>query len=132
MQLSPGERVPLFIEAIDAAEKQRLEKFAPYLQALAKLSDVQVADHLPESMAPVSIVGEVRLMLKVDIDAALEQERVNKEIARVEAEVNKAQAKLNNASFVERAPTAVVAQEQARVANFSATLVKLREQLAKL
>jgi valyl-tRNA synthetase len=33
---------------------------------------------------------------------------------------------------VARAPAAVVAQEQERLANFSATIEKLREQFAKL
>ncbi|MBN8284850.1 hypothetical protein, partial [Zoogloea sp.] len=41
-------------------------------------------------------------------------------------------AKLSNESFVARAPAAVVAQEKERLANFSATVDKLKPQLAKL
>jgi len=63
---------------------------------------------------------------------AAERERLTKEAARLEAEIGKAQGKLSNEGFVARAPAQVVAQEQERVANFSATLSKLREQLAKL
>ena len=44
-------------------------------------------------------------------------DRLDKEIARHEAEVGKAKAQLGNASFVERAPAAVVAQMKERVAN---------------
>jgi valyl-tRNA synthetase len=132
MQLSPALRVPLIMEAADASQAARLQSFAPYLQALAKLSEVQVADKLPESPAPVSIVGTAKLMLKVEIDVAAERERLNKEIARLDGEITKANGKLNNESFVARAPAQVVAQEKERVANFSATLAKLREQFAKL
>ncbi|MFZ6687935.1 valine--tRNA ligase [Undibacterium sp. SXout11W] len=132
MQLSPALRVPLLLQAANADDKARLQSFAPYLQALAKLSEVDVVDSLPESPAPVSIVGESKLMLKVEIDVAAERERLSKEITRLETEIAKAEVKLSNESFVARAPAAVVAQEKERMANFSATLVKLREQLAKL
>ncbi|MNR90428.1 Valine--tRNA ligase [compost metagenome] len=132
MQLSPAVRVPLVLEASDTAQAASLQSFAPYLQALAKLSEVHVADQLPESPAPVSIVGTAKLMLKVEIDVAAERERLSKEIARLDGEINKANSKLGNESFVARAPAQVVAQEKERVANFSATLEKLREQFAKL
>jgi valyl-tRNA synthetase len=129
MQLSPALKVPLFIEGADHA---RLQSFAPYLQALAKLSEVQVVDTLPESPAPVSVAGSTRLMLKVEIDIAAERERLSKEAQRLEGEITKANAKLSNESFVARAPAQVVEQEKERVQNFTATLEKLREQLAKL
>jgi valyl-tRNA synthetase len=132
MQLSPALRVPLVMEATDAAQTSRLQSFAPYLQALAKLSEVNVAEKLPESPAPVSIVGTAKLMLQVEIDVAAERERLNKEIARLDGEITKANSKLGNESFVARAPAQVVAQEKERVANFSATLEKLREQFSKL
>ena len=60
------------------------------------------------------------------------RERIAKEIARLEGEITKANAKLSNESFVARAPAAVVAQEKERLANFSATVDKLKPQLAKL
>jgi valyl-tRNA synthetase len=132
MQLSPAQRVPLIIEAADPAEKQRLQSFAAYLQALGKLSEVEVVDALPESPAPVSIVGQTKLMLKVEIDIGAERERLSKEIARLEGEIAKVNGKLGNESFVARAPAAVVTQEKDRLANFSATLGKLREQFTKL
>ncbi|RQO34256.1 valine--tRNA ligase [Herminiimonas sp. KBW02] len=132
MQLSPALRVPLILEAGDTTQAERLQSFAPYLQALAKLSEVNVANQLPESPAPVSIVGTAKLMLKVEIDVAAERERLSKEIARLDGEITKANSKLGNESFVARAPAQVVAQEKERVANFSATLNKLREQFAKL
>ncbi|MFZ6756632.1 valine--tRNA ligase [Undibacterium sp. Ji50W] len=132
MQLSPALRVPLLLQAANAEDKARLQAFAPYLQALAKLSEVSVVDALPDSPAPVSIVGESKLMLKVEIDVAAERVRISKEVARLEGEITKAEAKLGNEGFVARAPAQVIAQEKERVANFSATLQKLREQLGKL
>ena len=129
MQLSPAQRVPLIIEAADCAQ---MHSFAPYLQALAKLSEVQIVETLPESPAPVSVVGMAKLMLKVEIDVAAERERLSKEAARLENEIAKANAKLANESFVARAPAQVVAQEKERLLTFETTLAKVREQLEKL
>jgi valyl-tRNA synthetase len=131
MQLSPAQRVPLIIEA-GGDSQMHVQSFSHYLQALAKLADVQVVDALPESPAPVSVVGTVKLMLKVEIDVAAERERLSKEIARLEGEITKANAKLGNESFVARAPAQVVAQEKERLLTFGATLAKLREQFEKL
>ncbi|WP_407278075.1 valine--tRNA ligase [Aromatoleum evansii] len=129
MGISPAQRMPL-VAAGDAAA---LNVYAPYLAGLARLSGVEiVADIGADELAPVSVSGAFKLMLRVEIDIAAERERVAKEIARLEGEIGKAQGKLGNASFVERAPAAVVQQERDRLDAFVATLEKLRPQLEKL
>jgi valyl-tRNA synthetase len=130
MNLSPADKVAALIdgdvEGIGAAT------LVPYLKALARLSDVSLVPHLPASPAPVAVVGHVRVMLDVKVDPGAENERIAKEIARIEAEIAKANAKLGNEGFVARAPAAVVEQERARLAGFTATLGKLRTQQARL
>ena len=128
MSISPAARVPL-VASGDAAQ---LMHYAPYLKALAKLEEVTIVVELPEADAPVMIVEDFKLMLKVEIDLAAEKERLSKEVARLEGEISKANTKLGNESFVARAPVAVVEQEKARVNEFSANLEKLKSQLAKL
>ena len=128
MSISPAARVPL----IASGDAEKLTLYAPYLKALAKLEDVAIVAELPEADAPVMLVDDFKLMLKVEIDIAAEKERLGKEVARLEGEINKANGKLNNESFVARAPVAVVEQEKARVAEFSASVEKFKSQLAKL
>ncbi len=132
MNLSPAQKVPL----LASGEAGTLAAFAPYVQALARLSDVQVVADVNAAAqgaaAPIKVVDEFRLMLKIEVDVAAERDRLSKEIARLENEIRKAEGKLGNASFVERAPAAVVAQEKERLAGFGATLTKVREQYERL
>ena len=71
-------------------------------------------------------------MLAIEVDVAAERQRLDKELARLDAEIGKAQAKLGNASFVDRAPAAVVEQERARLMAFGATRERVNEQRARL
>ena len=128
MGLAPSARVPLVAEGPQAA----LRLNAPYLAGLARLSDVDVVQALPDAGAPVQVVGDTRLMLKVEIDVAAECARLDKEIARLEGEIGKARGKLANESFVARAPAAVVDQEKQRLGAFEETLGQVKAQRAKL
>ena len=128
MGLSPAQRTPL----LAIGERKTLEGFFPYMKALARLTDASVVTAFPQVDAPVAICGDTRLMLHVEIDITAERERLRKEISRLESELARANTKLANPNFVERAPASVVAQEQDRIAAFSAALEKLKPQLATL
>lgn len=137
MGISPAQKVPLTASG-DAAACAEIMGYAPYLKALAKLSEVETVDAnafdtvVDQGNTPVAVTGATRLTLKVEIDLAAERERLSKEIARLEGEVAKAQAKLANQSFVARAPAHIVEQEKKRLADFATTLEKLRPQFARL
>jgi valyl-tRNA synthetase len=133
MNLSPATKVPL----LATGNAARLKTFAPYAQALARLSEVRIIDDEAQldkeaHGAPIAIVGTDKLVLKVEIDVAAERERLSKEIARLNAEVSKCNAKLQNESFVAKAPAAVVEQEQRRLAEYQTTIGKLTAQLTRL
>ncbi len=137
MGVSPAQRLPLLAVADDAAEAAFLRENAAVLHNLAKLSGVQVFDaeapwQEAAGHAPVLVVGKARLALHVQIDPAVEQARLSKEAARLSGEIAKATAKLANQAFVAKAPPAVIAQEKQRMADFSATLGRIQEQLARL
>ena len=65
-------------------------------------------------------------------DQAAERERLDKEIARLENELRVVEAKLTNASFVERAPAAVVQEHRQRKTDFSEQLAQLRQARAAM
>ena len=136
MGLQPAQQVPLMAQVADAAQREQLRTYAPFLQNLVRLSEVKILDALPDSAtfsgAPVAVVGSTQFMLHIAVDPVAEKARLGKEQARLTGEIAKALAKLGNEGFVARAPAAVVEQEKARVAGFEATLAQVTAQLAKL
>ena len=122
----------MFIAA-SAEQQAKLRAFAPYLKTLAKLSEVTIGAALPDAVgAPVQVVGDIALMLKVEIDVKAERERLSKEITRLENEIAKANTKLSNENFVKKAPAKVIEQERSRLASNEQLLASNKEQLAKL
>ncbi len=83
----------------------------------------------PAALTPV---GEVLMPLDGLVDVAAERARLGKEIEKVRAELAKSEAKLGNASFVDRAPPAVVDQERQRLDEWRAKLAQLEEMLRSL
>lgn len=133
MNVSPGTRLPAYVLG-DAAF---MREAAPVLQALAKLSEVRIFDDeaswaAAAQAAPVAVAGDARLCLYMEIDTAAEKVRLGKEATRLEGELAKAQAKLANEAFVAKAPPAVIEQERKRIADFTASLEKIRAQLKRL
>jgi valyl-tRNA synthetase len=133
MNVSPATRMPLYV----LGDTAFMNSVAPVLQSLAKLSEVKVFDTEADwvaaaQAAPVAVVGEARLCLFIEVDVAAEKVRLTKEAARLEVEIAKANGKLSNEAFVAKAPPAVIEQEKKRVADFTATLDKIRQQLQRL
>ncbi len=133
MQISPALKTPLIIQG----NSSLISEYAPYLQSLAKLSEIKIdvtGAMIDEkaNQAPVVIVGEMRLLLEVQINIEQEKIRLDKEITRLRGEINKSQAKLENEAFASKAPEAVVAQEKARLKEFSELAAKLELQLLRL
>jgi valyl-tRNA synthetase len=131
MGLSPAQKVA-GIAAGEPGSLTAIQASAGSVSAMARLSNLTVLNDLPHTNAPITNAGDARLMLEVEIDVDAERDRIGKEISRIEAEIAKARAKLSNASFVERAPAAVVQQERERLAGFTGTREKLLGQLDRL
>jgi len=133
MGVSPATKIPL----LTLGDSDFIQQHAAVLKALAKLSEVKVFDEeaawqTQAQSAPVSVVGNVRLCLFIEVDVAAEKVRLTKEITRLETEMVKAKGKLENEAFVAKAPPAVITQERQRLADFEDTLHKVKDQLKRL
>jgi len=86
--------------------------------------DFQFDPGIPFVVTPL---GQVIMPLEGLVDFAAEKERLAKEITKLETELSAVRAKLSNQSFLERAPSAVVAEHRRREADFLRKLEQLRE-----
>jgi len=133
MNVSPATKMPLFA----LGDADFIHSNAAVIKAMAKLSDVKVFEdeatwQAAAQTAPVAVVGSIRLCLFIEVDVVAEKTRLNKEITRLETEIFKANGKLSNEAFVAKAPPAVITQERQRLADFEATLNKVKDQLKRL
>ncbi len=83
----------------------------------------------PTALTPF---GELFLPLEGLVDVEAERNRIGKELEKITKEITKSQAKLGNASFVDRAPAAVVEQERARLCEWESKQQQLNAMLAAL
>ncbi|HET6906916.1 MAG TPA: valine--tRNA ligase, partial [Rhodanobacteraceae bacterium] len=135
MNIAPGKAIPLLLADGDADDRRRADKFAAQIAFLARSESPRWLDKgEAEPAAAAAVVGTMRVLIPlaglIDLDA--ERARLKKEIARIEGEIRKCESKLGNANFVANAPTEVVTQERARLADWNTQLDALREQASKL
>ena len=105
---------------------------------LALLAGAQTAEVNPDYEAPkgtptaLTPLGELFLPLEGLVDMDAERSRITKELEKMAKEIARSKAKLGNASFVDRAPAAVVEQERARLADWEAKTAQLEAMLNSL
>ncbi|MBQ8899758.1 MAG: class I tRNA ligase family protein [Akkermansia sp.] len=108
------------------------------MSRLALLAGAQSATAEPDYEAPkgtptaLTPFGELFLPLDGLVDVEAERNRISKELEKITKEIAKSNAKLSNASFVDRAPAAVVDQERARLAEWESKKAQLESMLAAL
>jgi valyl-tRNA synthetase len=137
MNVPASTKLPMYVLPANSVEAAFMQDVAPVLKSLAKLSEVKVfADEAvwqaAAQAAPVSVVGDLRVCLHMEVDVAAEKLRIGKEVTRLEGEIARVNGKLSNEAFVAKAPPAVIELERKRIADFTATLAKLQDQLTRL
>ena len=135
MDISPSRRLPVLLEQASATDRHCAETHRAFLERLAGLESLRL---LPDAeVAPPSataLMGAMRVLVPMAglIDPQAELARLGKRIAKTREEIGRARGKLGNDNFVRNAPGDVVAQEQARLADFEQSLANLEQQLQRV
>jgi len=135
MDISPAKTISAFLRNGNDMDKQRLESYRPYLQKLAKLTDITWLDENEEvPTSATQLHGKLEILVPMAglIDVAAERARLEKEISKQEGLLKSVSAKLANSKFVDNAPAQVVEKEQAKQQQMTAAIAALREKLEQL
>ena len=135
-KVEPGKRIPAtLVGSPDLLDALKIQK--NMISMLCKLDESQLnfSSKTPENASEqVSMVVsgiEVYLPLADLVDKSAELERLNKELQENLSQIERLE-KLLNSPFAQKAPVQVVENERQKLATFSETSLKLKEQIKSL
>ena len=133
MDIAPGKAVPVLLSESTADDEARATELRPLLMRLANLESLEFVQDPPTACA-VALHGNLRVSVPMAglIDVAKERERLQKQRDKTAADLAKTEGKLGNQNFVERAPEAVVVEEQRRAEEHRSALARLDAQIQEL
>jgi valyl-tRNA synthetase len=135
MNIPPGKPLPILVANASEQDQLWLKTARPYLDFLARTESITVlADEADAPEAAMALVGAMKLLIPMAglIDKDAELKRLDKELARLTDDNARIEQKLANASFVDKAPAAVVAKERERLAENAAAIGNLLAQRDKI
>ena len=135
MNISPAKPINALLKNATDVDNRRLQANRQFLAKLAKLEsiDILAADE-KAPMSAIQLVGELEILVPMQglIDVEAEIARLTKEAEKLNKELTGVNNKLSNASFVDKAPAAVVEKEKARQADLQTAANKLQQQLEEM
>jgi valyl-tRNA synthetase len=127
---------PVWVRSDRDGDAEAIAALAPAIARLANLESVDfVASETDLPPCAIAIIDGRSVLAPFERlvdDVSAEIARLGKRKAKAGQERDRCAAKLANANFVANAPPEVVAQEQARIAEFERQLTQLDEQLRRL
>jgi valyl-tRNA synthetase len=135
MNIDPRKPLPVILQNGSSQDHQRLTANLHYLVSVGRIESVNWLT--PDEATPESataLMGEMKLLIPLHglIDKEAELVRLSKELGRKVNELENCERKLANASFIDKAPAAVVEKEQARAADLRSAINSLEEQQLRI
>jgi valyl-tRNA synthetase len=135
MNIDPRKPLPVLLENGSATDRDRLERNRHYLENIGRINTItwlETAAQAPESA--IFLVGKLKVLIPLSglIDKNAEIARLAKELKQRSTDLVRCEQKLANTAFLDKAPAAVVAKEQARASSLKQATRDLEEQLRKI
>jgi valyl-tRNA synthetase len=132
--LGPGAPLEVWVRA-DRAQQQTLQELHEEIRRLARLEQLQAADHIGPVAGSSRVVfhGTDAVISRAgDFDITTECERIRKRLKDVAEKAERSGRKLDNDGFVSKAAPQIVEKERARLAALEEERAVLEAQLAEL
>ena len=135
MEVPPSKQIAAILSCGSGESRALMKHHESAVMGLARVSDLAIGLGLdkPED-ASIQVAGDVQIYvpLKGLVDVEAEEQRLVKEIGKVEKEIEAFSKKLENPSFVDRAPAEIVAREKEKLAEVAAKKQVLETSLEKI
>src|SRR5512133_1206091 len=135
MEVPPSKQIAVILSCGSAESLQLMKHNEGALISLARLSDLAIGQGIEQpDDASIQVAGDIQIFvpLKGLVDVAAEEERLLKEIGKIEKEIEMFSKKLESPAFVDRAPAEIVAKERLKLAEVTGKKQVLEESLDKI
>ena len=110
-----------------------LKKQEEFVKRLARVSDVQIVESLPNPTNKRSTINfDVTILYEKSLDIPAERERLTKELVKCEKEMQSKQSQLHNEGFLAKAPAKIVDGLRTRTKELTVLIEKTRVALDSL
>jgi valyl-tRNA synthetase len=135
MNIPPAKFLKVMVESVDEEIRTTIEHYRDMVVNLARLEEITVKAHgiRPDSAA-TAVIGAMTVFvpLKGIINFEEEEQRLSKEIAKIDKELKINAKKLSNEDFLQKAPSEVVEKVKLQKATLTDKRDKLQEHLDKV
>jgi valyl-tRNA synthetase len=134
-KIPPHRKVGLWLKPLSGADRTALDGRQDYILSLANLSTLKLMDDFPDGRPLLKGIGggfELAIPQDEELDAGQEKLRLEKELSKINLEIEKLAQRLGTASFVERAPRAVVEEVRAKLLELEQKKAKTEEHLSQV
>jgi valyl-tRNA synthetase len=135
LEIAPSKSIRLVLRTSSDHDDRAIDTVRPYLAALTRAEHVASGQYLDRpSPAAVGLVSGIEVHLPVDDLSVFtaRQQKLRRELEKVEQELARIDKKLSNADFVSKAPPEVVTKERDGHTRLIDTRTKLLQHLERI
>lgn len=135
LEIPPQKSIRLVLRTSSDNDDRAIDTVMLYLSALTRAEHVSSGQHLDRpSRAAVALVGGIEVHLPVDDLSVFtaRQQKLRRELEKVEQELARVDKKLRNPDFLSKAPEEVVTKERGEHARLMDTRTKLLQHLERI